>query len=165
MLVCWRKILRILEGCTGPGVAVPPSGRVQVDAGQERGELGGGHLDAPGRGERDAEGAALEPLGPDGQAIAVPVEERDAIPAVVVEDEELRGVGGDWVRGGGLRGGWLVEVFPEGMDGDAASLAEFGLSQAAPAEILEEGVPAEVEDAAPRHGVNSRTGRLAPSRE
>jgi hypothetical protein len=41
---------------------VPPPGRVQVDAGQKRGEIGGGHLDAPGRGVRDAEGAAFEPL-------------------------------------------------------------------------------------------------------
>src|SRR5207237_2341172 len=85
--------LRILEGCRGPGVAVPPSGRVEVDAGQERRELGGGHLDAPGRGLRDAEGPALEPLGPDGQAIAVPVEDLDAIPAAVDEDEEVTGEG------------------------------------------------------------------------
>ena len=62
------------------------------------------------------------------------------------------------VRGGRLRGACLVEAFSEGMDGDSASLAELGLSQAATAEIVEEGVPAEVEDVAPRHGVNSRTG-------
>ena len=53
------------------------------------------------------------------------------------------------VRGGGLRGGYPVEVFPEGMDGDAASFAELGLGQAATAELAEEGVPAEVEDVAP----------------
>jgi hypothetical protein len=34
---------------------VPPPGRVQVDAGQERGEIGGGHLAATSRGVRDAE--------------------------------------------------------------------------------------------------------------
>ena len=49
------------------------------------------------------------------------------------------------------------------MNGDAASAAELGLSQAAAAEIVEEGVPAEVEDAAPRHGVISLTGPLAPA--
>jgi hypothetical protein len=32
------------------------------------------------------------------------------------------------------------------MDGDTASLTEFGLGQAAAAEIVEEGVPAEVEE-------------------
>jgi hypothetical protein len=74
-------------------------------------------------------------------------------------------VRGGMVRGGGLRGGNPVEVFPEGMDGDAASFAELGLGQAAAAELVEEGVPAEVEDRAPRHGVISRTGLSAPSRE
>ena len=72
-------------------------------------------------------------------------------------------VGGGMVRRGRLRGGYAVEAFSEGMDGDAASLAEFGLSQAAAAEIVEEGVPAEVEDAAPRHGVISQTGLRAPA--
>src|SRR3954453_16641340 len=67
------------------------------------------------------------------------------------------------VRGGRLRGGYAVEAFSEGMDGDAASLAEFGLGQAAAAEIVEEGVPAEVEDVAQRHGVISRTGLRAPA--
>ena len=67
------------------------------------------------------------------------------------------------VRWGRLRGGYAVEAFSEGMDGDAASLAEFGLGQAAAAEIVEEGVPAEVEDAAPRHGVISQTGLRAPA--
>ena len=47
--------------------------------------------------------------------------------------------------GVGFGVGTLVEVFSEGMDGDAASLAELGLGQAAAAEIVEEGVPAEVE--------------------
>src|SRR3954454_10114982 len=93
MIVCWRNALRILEGRRGPRVAVPPSGRVQVDAGQERGEIGGGHLDAPGGGVRDAEGAALEPLGPDGQAIAVPIQDLDAIAPLVEEDEEVAGEG------------------------------------------------------------------------
>jgi hypothetical protein len=74
-------------------------------------------------------------------------------------------VGGERVRGGGLRGRRAVEALSEGMDGDAASLAEFGVGQASAAEVVEEGVPAEVEDVAPRHGVISRTGPSAPSRE
>jgi hypothetical protein len=74
-------------------------------------------------------------------------------------------VGGERVRGGRLRGGYPVEAFSEGMDGDSASLAELGVSQAAAAEIVEEGVPAEVEDVAPRHGVISRTGLRAPARK
>jgi hypothetical protein len=74
-------------------------------------------------------------------------------------------VGGERFRGGRLRGRCLVEAFSEGMDGDAASLAELGVGQAATAELVEEGVPAEVEDVAPRHGVISQTGPSAPSRE
>jgi hypothetical protein len=74
-------------------------------------------------------------------------------------------VGGGKVHGGRLRGRYAVEAFSEGMDGDATSLAELGVGQAAAAEIVEEGVPAEVEDVAPRHGVISRTEPSAPSRE
>ena len=71
-------------------VADPPvEGRVQVDAGQQRGEFGGGHLDALGPGGREAEGPAFEPLGPDGQAVAVPIQDLDAIAALVDEDEEM----------------------------------------------------------------------------
>jgi hypothetical protein len=79
-------------------------------------------------------------------------------------EEVGSGVGGEMVRGGRLRGGCLVEAFSERMDGDSASLAELGLSQAATAEIVKEGVPAKVEDVAPRHGVISRTRPSAPSR-
>ena len=93
MLDCWRNILRILKGSAGPGVADPPSGRVQVDAGQEGGEFGGGHLDAIGRGGREAEGPAFESLGPDGQAVAVPIQDLDAIASLVDEDEEMTGEG------------------------------------------------------------------------
>ncbi len=86
-------ILRISNGSGGPRVADAPSGLVQIDAGQEGGEFGGGHLDAIGRRVRDAEGAALEPLGPDGQAVAVPIQDLDAIAAFVDEDEEMTGEG------------------------------------------------------------------------
>jgi hypothetical protein len=80
-------------------------------------------------------------------------------------DEVGRSVGGARIRGCRLRGGCLVEALSERMDGDSTSLAELGLSQAATTEIVEEGVPAEVEDMAPRHDVDSRTRASAPSRE
>jgi hypothetical protein len=91
MLDCWRNFLRILRGSTGSGVADTPSGRVQVDAGQEGGEFGGGHLDAIGRGGREAEGSAFESFGPNGQSVAVPIQNLDAIAALVDEDEEMTG--------------------------------------------------------------------------
>jgi hypothetical protein len=80
-------------------------------------------------------------------------------------EEVVGGVGGERVGGGGLRGGCLVEAFSEGMDGDATSVAELGVGQAAAAELVEEGVPVEVEDVALRHGVISRTRLSASSRE
>ena len=93
MLDCWRNFLRILRGSTGSAVADAPSGRVQVDAGQEGGEFGGGHLDAIGRGGREAESPAFESFGPDGQSVAVPIQDLDAIAAFVNEDEEMPGEG------------------------------------------------------------------------
>jgi hypothetical protein len=62
VIECWRNIFGILRGCDEPGVSDAAAGRVQVDAGQQRGEFGGGHLDAAGRGVRNAVGAAFEPL-------------------------------------------------------------------------------------------------------
>jgi hypothetical protein len=62
MLDCWRMILRILNGGARPRVAGTSPGRIQVDAGQEGGEFGGGHLEAVGPGGRQAEGPAFEPL-------------------------------------------------------------------------------------------------------
>jgi hypothetical protein len=93
MLDCWRNFLRILRGSTGSAVADTPSGRIQVDAGQEGGQFRGGHLDAIGRGGRDAEGPAFESFGPDGQSVAVPIQDLDAIAALVDEDEEMTGEG------------------------------------------------------------------------
>ena len=93
MLECLRNILRILKKSRGRGVTDAPSGRVQVDAGQKGGEFGGGHLDAIGRGGREAEGSAFESLGPDGQAVAVPIQDLDAIAALVDEDKEMTGEG------------------------------------------------------------------------
>jgi len=93
VLDCWRIILRILKRSTGPGVADTPAGRVQVDAGQEGGQFGGGHLDATRRGGGDTEGPAFESLGPDGHAVTVPIQDFDAITALVDEDEEMTGEG------------------------------------------------------------------------
>ena len=73
----------------GSGVADAASGRVQIDASQEGGEFGGGHLDAIGGGGRNTESPALEPFGPDGQTIAVPIQDLDAIATLVDEDKEM----------------------------------------------------------------------------
>src|SRR5512142_2730471 len=62
MFLCWRNLFEILKGRGGPGVAGPAAGGAQVDASQQRGEIGGGHLDAAVDGGRDAEGPALKPL-------------------------------------------------------------------------------------------------------
>src|SRR4051794_33611508 len=86
-------ILRILRGGAGPGIAGTSSGRVQVDAGQECGEFGGGHLEAVGPDGRESESPAFKPLGPDGHPIAVPMEDLDAIAPLVDEDEEMTGEG------------------------------------------------------------------------
>ena len=93
MLECWRNILGILKWGVGTGVADPPAGGVEVDAGQQRREVGGGHLDAIGPGGGDAEGPALQPFGPDGKAVAIPIQDLDAIAPLVDEDEEMTGEG------------------------------------------------------------------------
>jgi hypothetical protein len=46
------------------------------------------------------------------------------------------------VAGGGLGREGQVEMLSEGVKRDLAAAAELGLSQTAPAEIIEEGVPA-----------------------
>ena len=66
------------------------------------------------------------------------------------------------VPGGGLGGAGLGETLPEGMTGDPASAAELGLSQAAAAVIMEQGIPAQVEGVAPGQSVISLTGPSAP---
>ena len=91
MLLCWRNLFEILKGRVGPGIAGPAAGGAQVDPGQQRGEIGGGHLDTAGGGGRDPEGAALEPLGPDRVPVAIPVEDLEPVAAAVGEDEEVPG--------------------------------------------------------------------------
>src|SRR5271165_1144097 len=104
MLDCWRNFLRILKRSTGSRVTDTPSGRIQIDAGQEGGKFGGGHLDAIRPGGRDAEGPAFESFGPDGQAVAVPIQDLDTIPAFVDEDEEMTGEGIERQAAGCQRG-------------------------------------------------------------
>src|SRR5262245_53744460 len=111
MLICLRKILRILKRCVGPCVAVAPPGRVQVDTGQKRGEIGGGHLDPAVRGVGDAEGPAFESLRPDGQAVTVPIEHLDTIAPLVDKNEEVTGERIEGQRTSD-QGGKTIEAFP-----------------------------------------------------
>src|SRR5262245_15356387 len=53
-------------------------------------------------------------------------------------------------------------MLAEGMKRDLAAAAELGVSQAAAAEIVEEGVPAEIDGKASGHGKFSLTGPLDP---
>ena len=58
-------------------------------------------------------------------------------------EEVVMGTGGRAiVAGGGLGRARLIEVVPEGGERNVALAAELGLSQAASAEIVEDGVPA-----------------------
>jgi hypothetical protein len=58
-------------------------------------------------------------------------------------EEVLFGAGGSTiVAGGGIGREGLVEMLSEGVKRDLATAAELGLSQTAPAEIIEEGIPA-----------------------
>ena len=58
-------------------------------------------------------------------------------------EEVVVGTGGRTiVAGGGIGREGLVEMLSEGVKRDLATAAELGLSQTAPAEIIEEGIPA-----------------------
>ena len=64
----------------------------QVDAGEEHGQFRRLDLDpVPSSDLGHLEGAGLEPLIPDGQAVAVEVEDLDPISAPVEEEEEMTG--------------------------------------------------------------------------
>src|SRR5882757_9694107 len=93
MIDCWRNSLRILKGSTGTGVADTPSGRAQVDTGQEGGEFGGGHLDADGPGVRDKEGSSFKSRGQNHHAISGPIKDLDEITTLVDEAPEMAGEG------------------------------------------------------------------------
>src|SRR6516165_2101833 len=89
MIECWREIAGISRGCRGSGVSVPPSCRVQVDAGQERGEFGGRHLDTAGRRVGNPIGSTLQSLRPNRQPVTIPPEYLDAISTLIDENEEM----------------------------------------------------------------------------
>src|SRR5438874_2345882 len=64
----------------------------QVDAGEEHGQLRRLQFDPVlDAGLGQLEGADLESFVPDGQAVAVEVEDLDPIPATVEEEEEMAG--------------------------------------------------------------------------
>src|SRR5882672_2734062 len=65
-----------------PGVA-------QVDPFEDRGHLGGSDLNAAVLGLGKAEGAFFQPLVPECQSIAVPVEDLDPIASLVAKDVEV----------------------------------------------------------------------------
>jgi hypothetical protein len=99
-----------------------------------------------------AEGLGVESRG-DGDSTSVGEDElevgwggrdrRDGIGPDGDREEKMVGSGGGAiVAGGGLGRAGLVEVLSEGMERDLAPAAELGLSQAAAAEVIEEGFPA-----------------------
>src|SRR5579883_992710 len=75
----------------GPeSLALP--GRAEVDPGEDHGQLRRQERDAvAGAGVGQLEGAGLEPLVPDRQAVVVEIEDLEAIPAAVDEEEEVTG--------------------------------------------------------------------------
>ena len=76
----------------GAGTACVAVRASQVDAGEEHGQLRRRDLDpVPSSDLGHLEGAGLEPLIPDGQAVTVEVEDLDPIPATVEEEEEMTG--------------------------------------------------------------------------
>jgi hypothetical protein len=79
-----------IPASAGGAEPLPLPRTVEVDAGEDHGQLrrpqldavdpgGGGHLERPG----------LEPLVPDGQPVAIEVEDLEAIPAAVDEEEKM----------------------------------------------------------------------------
>src|SRR3954466_1538966 len=90
---------------------------------------GGGHLAAGGGGVGDAEGAPLEPFGPDGQPIAIPIQDLDAIAPLVEEDEEVSREGIE-LEGTGRQRGQAVKAlahvggFPGEIDPDGGAQSE-----------------------------------------
>ena len=73
----------------GQGEPGQPPGAAQVDAFEDGGHLGGGDLDAAVLGLGKAERPLLQPLVPERQAVAVPVEDLDPVAPAVPEDEEV----------------------------------------------------------------------------
>jgi peroxiredoxin Q/BCP len=80
------------------------------------------------------------------------------------DGEEVGGGGGRAVEAAGcaLGGTRLVEASAEGVKGDPTEPAELDVGQSALAEVVEEGIPAEVGRACLRHGELSLRGPLPP---
>jgi hypothetical protein len=92
-----------LRIASGPLVAGALAGRIEVDSREDKSELGGVGLDSDGLpvDAWELESACFEPLVPDDVAVAIPVEDFDAITPAVEEEEEM------------TRKGILAEVFAD----------------------------------------------------
>ena len=74
----WRCLRR-----RGPTVAVPPPHAVPIHAVEQHGQLGSADLDAARSfGRREVEGSLFQPLVPDGQPVAVPVQDLEPVAAL-----------------------------------------------------------------------------------
>src|SRR5689334_21017721 len=83
-------ILHGIPRSAGGAEPLPLPRALEVEAGEDHGQLRRLQLDAlgPGRGGH-LERPGLEPLVPEGQAVAIEVEDLEAIPAAVDEEEEV----------------------------------------------------------------------------
>src|SRR5262245_36138894 len=86
---CHCHYWRCLRG-RGTTVAVPSPHAVPIHAVEQHGQLGGADLDAARSfGRREVEGSLFQPLVPDGQPVAVPVQDLEPVAALVAEHEEM----------------------------------------------------------------------------
>src|SRR4051812_43322726 len=87
-----RRISRLFRDSAGAPEPLALAGTPQVDSGEDHGQLRRRDFDAVASGGvGQLEGAGLEAFVPDGQAVAVEVEDLDPIPAAVDEEEEMAG--------------------------------------------------------------------------
>src|SRR3712207_4695373 len=70
----------------GPAVARPGAGRGQVDAVEDQGRVRPADLGGVAVAGREPEGALLQPLVPEGEAVPIPVEDLDAVAPPIMED-------------------------------------------------------------------------------
>ena len=80
-------------GGLGEGEAHPAACAGRIDPAQEHGELGVPDFELGTGGFGQAERAGFQPLGPHGIAVAVPIEDLDAVATAIEEDEEMPGEG------------------------------------------------------------------------
>src|SRR5512135_1986994 len=89
-----RVISHPFRDSAGVVEPLPLAGTVQVDPREEHGQLRRLRFDTAGTGGvGQLERAGLEPLVPDGQAVAVEIKDLEAIAATVDEEEEMAGQG------------------------------------------------------------------------